>query len=219
MERRIILGVLGAALFAIAAAILLPGGRPPDPNPKLPWDIAPAPGGGARVFGITLGQTPLQGAREIFEDDGEVSLFRVGEDRISVEAFFGNVYLSGLRGDFVLTLDVAPDRARTMLERGLRISKAESGDRKVTLAPEDLSDVVAAAIKQISYLPAARLEPDLIVRRFGNPTEKIVEPDSGIAHWLYPDLGLDIASDAEGRAVLQYVAPADFRMLEDPLRR
>ena len=218
MERRILLGVLGATLMALAAAILLPGGRPVDPSPKLPWQIDVDSDGTARVFGLKLAQSPLREAQELFDEAGKINLFRVDERHLAVEAFFEQVYLSGLRGDFVLSLDVPSETAQAMFERGLRTSKASSGDRKVTLSPEDFLEVADAPIKQISYLPAAKLDPDLIAQRFGEPSERVAEPGSGIVHWLYPERGLDIATDANGRAVLQYVAPETFERVRAPLQ-
>ena len=218
MERRILLGVLGATLLALAAAILLPGGRPVDPSPKLPWQIDVDAGGTARVFGLKLARSPLREAQELFNEQGKINLFRVDEQHLAVEAFFQQVTLSGLRADFVLTLDVPPVTAEAMFERGLRTSKAGSGDRKVTLAPEDLVGAADVPIRQISYLPAAKLDPDLIAQRFGEPSERVVEAGAGIVHWLYPERGLDIATDANGRAVLQYVAPETFERLSAPLR-
>lgn len=219
MDRPIVLGLLGGTLMVLAATILLPGGRPPDPQPKLPWEVKATAGGSSEVFTLRLAHSPLSAARQVFEDTGVVSLFRIGEDQVAVEAFFQGVNLSGLRADIVVSLEVPPETARGLYERGLRISKAVSGASKVTLATEDMNDLAAAPIQRITYLPAARLDPDLIRRRFGNPNERIIEDDSGVSHWLYPERGLDIAIDAKGHAVLQYVAPGDFALLRDPLRR
>lgn len=219
MDRPILLGILGVTLLGLAAALLLPGGRPADPQPKLPWEIKLAPDGSSEVLSLGLGRSPLSAARAVFRDHGEVSLFRASQGDVVIEAFFEGVNLSGLRADVVLSLDVPAATARDFYERGLRISRAESGASRVTLAPEDLEQAAAAPIHQITYLPAARLDPELIERRFGAPRERVAEGDSGVIHWLYPERGLDIALDAKGKAVLQYVAPADFNRLAAPLRQ
>ena len=36
-------------------------------------------------------------------------------------------------------------------------------------------------------------------------------------HLLYPDKGLDVVVDSEGKELLQYVAPKDFALLREPL--
>lgn len=219
MERRIFLGVLGATLLGLAATILLPGGRSADPSPKLPWDIRIAADDSLEVLGLRLGESSLQAARQLFEEEGKVSLFRVGDRGFAVEAFFQQVNLSGLRADIVLALEVPPETLEAFFQRGLRISKAESGASKVTLAPEDLASVAEVPIKQITYLPAAKLDRDLIALRFGEPSERVPEADSPFTHWLYPGRGLDIAFNAQGQAVMQYVPLRDFPKLVEPLRR
>ena len=39
----------------------------------------------------------------------------------------------------------------------------------------------------------------------------------GAEHLLYPELGLDLILNPEGKEILQYVAPRDFRRLQAPL--
>jgi hypothetical protein len=48
--------------------------------------------------------------------------------------------------------------------------------------------------------------------------ERIAE-GPGVNHWLYPEKGLDIVVSDDGKEVLQYVAPRDFRQPVAPLRR
>jgi hypothetical protein len=58
----------------------------------------------------------------------------------------------------------------------------------------------------------ADLEPAIIEKRFGTPAERIGEYEE-ITHWLYPQLGLDIAVDRERKEVFQYVMPREFEAL------
>lgn len=210
MDRKIILYVLSAAVLGFMAMMLLPG-REGDPNPKLPWDVAVDAEGQVTVFTLTLGRSTLADARRLFGDEeGEINLFaQTGSDYV-VEAYFERVYLSGLRADFVITIDVGPDTATAMYDRGLRISQLPSGSKKVKMAPNDLDQIADLPIRHITYLPAARLDEDLIESRFGAPEEKVTE-ESGITHWLYSHRGLDIGRDTDGSVVIQYLNPEDFR--------
>lgn len=217
MDRPIILAILGATLMALAVGMLIPAAKPPDAQPKLPWEVKAMGDGSSEVFTLRLGQSPLRAARQVFTDLGKVNLFRMAGEQFAVEAYFDGVNLSGLRADVILSLEIPPENARAFYERGLRISKAESGASKVTLAPDDLERLAEAPIQRITYLPAAKLDAELIRRRFGDPSERLTEMDSGVSHWLYPERGLDIAIDSKGKAVLQYVAPRDFALLRDPL--
>ena len=38
-------------------------------------------------------------------------------------------------------------------------------------------------------------------------------------HLLYPDKGLDVVVDGNGKELLQYVAPRDFAELREPLNK
>ena len=69
----------------------------------------------------------------------------------------------------------------------------------------------------MTYLPSINLQADLIEKRFGQPANKITDAVGGAEHWLYPDTGVDIALHAEQKEVIQYVMPADFNKLQQPL--
>jgi len=219
MERKIILGILGVTLIAIALAIVLPGGRTVDEQPKLPWLIEIDVAGYPSVFGVTLGKTSLQEVRNRFREQGEINLFRSGDGRFSVEAYFERLYLSGIRADMIITLDLDQAGMEQMYDRGLRISQMESGGKKIKLAESDVIALEQAIIDHIAYLPAADLDDELIASRFGEPDQRITEESSGLVHWLYPEKGLDIAVNPDGKEVFQYLIPANFKQALEPLTR
>lgn len=216
MDRKIILYLLGAAVLAFIAIMLFPG-READPNPKLPWDVTHDEQGRTRVFTFTLGESTFADVRALFNEEGKVNLFAEPDGSHTVEVYFDQIYLSGLRADFVLTLDISDDTAAAMYNRGLRISQLPSGSKKVKLSPEDVDILLDAPVRTITYLPVAQLEADLLERRFGAPAEKIREAN-GVTHWLYPERGLDIGRDPDGGIVIQYVNPQVFEAIVAPLR-
>jgi len=218
MERHIALTVAALSLAAVGIAIMLPG-RPVDPNPKVPWRIEVNADGSSSVLGITLGQTTLGEVETLFEEGAELTLFVAKDDSISVEAYFERIFLAGLRADMVMALDIPEDGKQAMFDRGARMSKLGSGEKKVTLADADEQSARQAPIRHITYLPMADLEPELLESRFGTPAQRIAV-GKGIEHWLYPEQGLDIAVDRDRKEVFQYVAPRDFQQLVvDPLNR
>ena len=217
MERKIILGILAATLIAIALAIVLPGGRTVDEQPRLPWLIEIDAAGYPTVFGITLGKSRLQEVRDRFREQGEINLFRSGDGGFSVEAYFGRLYLSGIRASMIITLDLDQAAMQQMFDRGLRISQMESGGKKVKLAASDAIALEQAIIDHIAYLPATDLDDVLIASRFGEPDLRIEEESSGLVHWLYPEKGLDIAVNPDGKEVFQYLIPANFERALAPL--
>lgn len=219
MERKIFLGILTVTLIALAAAILLPGGRKVDEHPKLPWNLQVDSEGNLSVFDLVLGESNLAQARNSFQAQGKANLFLTPENRYMVEVYFQNIYLSGLKADVVLNLELPEERAKEMFERGERISKLGTGARKVDLSSSDMERLAQEKIGFITYIPAADLDEALITSRFGEPQRKVQEADTTTIHWLYPANGLDIAVNPEGKEVFQYVNPADFDQVLKPLDR
>jgi hypothetical protein len=217
MDRKIGFGLLLITLVAIAVAILSPGGRTVDPNPKLPWMIEVDAQGESHVFGLTLGESTLADAREAFQEQGKMNLFLSPQGEYAIEAYFQRLFLSGLRADLVLALDVGQQQAAEIFDRGLRISKLGSGAKKVDMTTPDKDLLAEKKIALITYLPATDLEEEIIRRHFGEPQQKISEKKSGIVHWLYPEKGLDIGVNPDGKEVFQYVRPAEFEELVKPL--
>jgi len=171
------------------------------------------------VLGITLGHTTLGEVETLFEEGSELTLFVAKDDSISVEAYFERIFLAGLRADMVMTLDIPEVRKQAMYDRGARMSKLGSGEKKVTLADTDEQAARQSPILHITYLPMADLEPQLLESRFGTPAQRVAV-GKGIEHWLYPEQGLDIAVDPDRKEVFQYVAPKDFQQLvSEPLNR
>ncbi len=218
MERKLVAFVATLSLLAVALAVFLPGGRSPEEFPKLPWKIHLDPEGNSRVFGVTLGQSTLAEAQEAFGAEAKINLFATPDRQYAVEAYFDRLYLSGIKADLVLTLELSQREANGVYQRGLRVSKLSSGSRKVDVAPEDRLSLLQQPISHITYLPAADLEPELIGNLFGEPARR-VPGKAGITHWLYPKQGLDIALNADGKEVFQYVPPARFAQLIAPLEK
>ena len=217
MDRKIGFGLLLITLVVLAVAILSPGGRTVDPNPKLPWLIEVDAHGDTQVFGLTLGVSTLADAREVFQEQGKLNLFQSPQGEYAIEAYFQRLFLSGLRADMVLALDVGQQAAAEIFERGLRVSKLGSGAKKIDMTKPDQDLLAEERIALITYLPATDLDEEILSRHFGEPQQKLSEKKSGIVHWLYPEKGLDIAVNPDGKEVFQYVRPSEFEELLKPL--
>lgn len=207
--------LLGTLILIGLGVFVLPGQHPEGPA-RLPWQIEPV-NGTIRVFGLTLGESTLSDAEAVIGEEAEVSLFRSPEGRIDVEAYFDQATISGLKSKIVLAIALTETTREAMYERGIRIATMGSGTRKVTLAPEDLKHVRQSPIGGITYLPRIDLEPELLTKRFGEPARRIPEPEGRAVHWLYPAFGLDITVNEDGKEVFQYVPPAQFERVVEPL--
>ena len=218
MDIKIIASVLMLAVAALVIGIMIPGGDD-KPTQTFPWQISHTADGGTQVFGLTLGQSTLHQAEQVFQSESELSLFEpaAGKGQRVVEAYFDKVNLGGLSAKVVVVMALTPEQLQAMFERGARISTLGDGSRKVTLHVQDVVQIRETPIYTITYLPRIRLENALLEKRFGKPGQVIVEKETNTSHWLYPKLGLDIALDENNNAVLQYVAPAQFEQLIKPL--
>lgn len=218
MDRKILLWVVSLTVVALALAILSPGGRQSDKAPKLPWEIKLDAQGGSKVFGLTLGQSTLHEASEIFSSEGKVSLFTTDNDQPVLEAYFERVSLSGLRADFVLVLDAKRETLEEFYDRGSRISRTTEITRKIELAAEHRVLAEKLPIKLINYIPAANLDEQLLLNRFGEPAERIPEADTDVVHWVYPQTGLSIGVNPQGKELLQYIQPKEMDLLIETIR-
>jgi len=217
MKNKVFLSVLLGGLVLVLIGVLMPA-PDSDRGQFLPWQIEHTPQGGTRVFGVTLGETSLNEAERILKSSAEVTLFVTPEEEYRVEAYFDKVVLGGFASKMVMVIQLPPAEAEAMFLRGVRISTLGSGTNKVTLSSEDMRRVYTLPIISLAYLTRATLDDELLLKRFGEPAERITEPENGTVHWLYPKLGLDVALDKKGKAVMQYVLPADFDVLLKPLR-
>ena len=219
MAKHGFLSVLFLTMLALGLGLFMSSYK--DPNAAhagFPWQIERLENAQTRVFSLTLGQSTLAQAEQQFKEMAELTLFsRDGEGR-SVEAFFGEIKIAGLKSKMVMAFEIDEEILAQMQNRGTRISTLGSGTRKITLSAEDARQVRQSAIHAITYLPSIHLTEALIEKRFGQPAEKRQDPKSDAVHWLYPDVGVDIAISEKNKEVIQYVLPQHFSRLVEPLK-
>ncbi|MBK9161820.1 MAG: hypothetical protein IPM27_09720 [Nitrosomonadales bacterium] len=217
MDKKIILGVIALVVVSLSVLLMLPDEATYTPD-TLPWNITHPTPDTTRVFGITLGQTSLDEAARIFKHEAEIeiSLFKSAEGKMSVEAFTEEVNFNGLKAKIVMNINLPPNELQGMFERGLRMNSTPSGKR-ITLTADDLARVRSVPITGLTYLPNVKLDEAIIIKRFGNPAQRIRESKTKAIHLLYPQHGLDLVLGNEEKPVLQYLAPKDFDLLSAPL--
>jgi len=188
-------------------------------GPGLPWQIALLDDGGSRVFGIDLGRTPQAEAAERLRTELAWAVIAAPGEAGALEGFADNFQAGFVSGRLVLATEVDPARIARWRERLGRGEVYEGGSRRqpiaadATVAAEAASEPVVA----LSFVPAVNLAEATLVQRFGAPAERLPGAD-GEWQLLYPARGLAIALPAQGRPLLQYVAPRDFeRRLRAPL--
>ena len=182
----------------------------------LPWQIELLPDGTSKVFGVTLGQSTLGEAREQLGDDMELAIIVVAADDHGLEMFYSHYTAGVFSGKLIVAADIGPDTLEQLLDRAVNAEYLESGARKFHVNPDDLPVAYQAAVKSITFIPGIALDEQTALKHFGTPAETI-RPSDQVAHLLYPDKGLDLTIDQNGKDILQYVAPREFADLRDPL--
>jgi len=214
---------LAVIAFIIAALILpffMPGaGRQDgiDPNSNLPWQIELDGQGGSRVFGLKPGVSTLADVRQQLGGEIEVAIIAEPGEIGTLEGYCSQVSLGFVMAKVIATVDAKKEAISEMRDRAIKAKHMESTTRRITLHPDDLAAADNMPIKAISVIPTVNLDEDTVVQRFGPPGERLVVSETRV-HLLYPDKGLDVVVDRDGKELLQYVAPRDFALLRDPLK-
>lgn len=210
-------GLIVALIVALAIVPMLFADKEANTEPAhgLPWQIDTLYGGKSRVFGLILGEATLNDAQRVLGKDMQVALIAAPNETGAVEAYFDRINTGFITGKMIITADLGADTLAQMRNRAVKQNYMESSTRKITLAPADLQTAMNARIRAISFMPSIHLDAGIAEQRFGSPSERY---KSGTTeHLLYPDKGLDIVLDSEGKEILQYVAPGTFGQLRDPL--
>ena len=184
----------------------------------LPWQIEILPDGSSKVFGVILGQTTLGEAAAQLGDDMALAVWVARGEAGSLELYYGQYRAGLLSAKLVLATDMAADSINSMRENAVEKDVLETGARKYRLNRDDHAKAFKAVIQTIACVPAVNLDHDIITKRFGEADE-VIQKNNGVTHYLYPDRGLDVILNEDGKEVLQYVAPAEFSRLREPLEQ
>lgn len=198
----------------ILALSLAACGGPDDRDPF--WEVEPGPDGEtSRVFGITLGEADYAELAAQTRTRPRFALFEDEAGR-SVEVFFKEVYFGRFTGRLYGHLEPSEETLTTLRESAGEGSDIDGG-RRWDLEPRD-GELDDATVTVLTFIPHADLDDRIIRDRFGEPAE--VRPGSGRQrHYLYPDRGIDVTLDPDGKEVIQYVPPAEFHRIRQPLEQ
>ena len=171
----------------------------------LPWQIERLPNGTTRVFGIVPGQTTLGEAMAQLGDDNELAIIAAPGETGSLEVYYSHYAAGLIAGKLILVADIEPDTLASLQMRARR----KGGTHRLFLDESDLPTARRAPVRAITFMPTFDLDEEIARARFGIPAE-VLPVSAQERHLLYPELGLDIVLNADGKDVLQYLSPADF---------
>ncbi|MBV8470903.1 MAG: hypothetical protein JOY60_13715 [Burkholderiaceae bacterium] len=220
------------AVFALAFAPVLwhmladPAAVAPVEAPQtLPWQIDRLDDGATRVLGLTLGRSTLADVQRHWGDELMLAVLARDGEIGALEAFVDSTQLGFVSAKLVFTAQLDAAALKDLQQHAVKSQLQPSGVRRYTLAAVDRTRALQAVVTGLTVLPSVHVDAALLTQRFGAPGEqlqtRVPDPDGGApqaqSNWLYPALGLAVAFDAQGHAVLQYVAPKDFGQLREPL--
>lgn len=214
------LSIIALVLLALVVPFLIPGVAKKegvDPNSNLPWQIQLDGQGGSTVFGLRPGVSTLGDVRQKLGGEIEVAIIAEPNEAGALEGYYAQVSLGFVMARVIVTLEAGENEVLAMRDRALKAKHMESTTRRITLHPDDLAAAERLPIRAISVIPTVNLDEATVIQRFGQPGERVVVSEKRV-HLLYPDKGLDVVVDGEGKELLQYVAPRQFSLLREPLR-
>jgi hypothetical protein len=214
------LALIAFILVALAVPFFIPLGSQPegvDPDRNLPWQIESDNQGGSTVFGLKPGVSTLAEVRQKLGADIELAIIAEPDELGSLEGYYTQVPLGFVLAKVIVTVDASKETITAMRERALKAKHMESTTRRITLHPDDLTAAENMPVRAISVIPTVNLDEATVVQRFGQPDERLAISEKRV-HLLYPKKGLDVVVDADGKELLQYVAPRDFALLREPLQ-
>jgi hypothetical protein len=184
-----------------------------------PWQIDRSQPGRIRVLGLSLPGSTLAETRSRWGEDLKLALMGPRDGPVVLEGYLERFEAGGVGGRLLLAFDRGAqaellDRWRDRLPG----TPLEGGGRQHRLTAAAAAELGGLALVGLSFIPQAQLDAEVLGARFGAPAQRIGSEDR-LEHWLYPALGLAVVLDAQGKDVLQYVAPGDFESrLAAPLR-
>ena len=209
--------IAGAALLLVAAWVALRSAPPPRLNAlPPPWEVSVSPDGStSEVLGVRLGTTTLAEARRQFGGDLQLALIEQPDRQLALEGYAARIESAFVTGAVVLAAAAPSAFLDAARQRSTQSAAQPSGARRWSLAAADRDAALALPVDSLTFVPAIRLDAAMISARFGEAEQTLVR--GARTHYLFPRRGIDIAVDGSGKAVLQYLRPADFWRLAAPL--
>jgi len=208
--------IFGLIVFMVLFVLAMP-----DPEVSkslqpadLPWKITKHEDGSTEVFKLKPGISLLQQVIDRFQEPEELAVYR-GNEKSTLEAYFGTIKIGPLEAKLVVTLKASEEEIQHMLEQAKGLSLTNSADKKIKLSHDDEITALQRTITGITFIPKySGLDSDFFKERFGEPASWLRINDQAV-QYFYPDQGLSIVIDSDGKEILQYSHPAGFTVPDE----
>lgn len=211
--------IVGVSLIVLTVLFFLAIPNPDKTNNMegssidLPWNIKLHADGSTEVFKLRLGMSSLSDAIERFHEPEDIAIYK-GNHRQSLEAYFGTISLGPLKAKLIATLEASDDEIHAMLEKATGLALSSGADKKIELSAADKQNALQRKLTGLTFIPKySGLTADFFKQRLGEPQAWLRLSENAV-QYFYPDKGLSIAIDSDGKEVMEYRLPADFKVPE-----
>jgi len=204
---KIIIVVTVLAIVLFYSTMKKPDGEAVD----MPWHVTIHDQQHSEVFGIVLNKTSLEQARQQFGQLDGIALFQNEAGIYNLEAYFGKVTIGPFSARLIATLDAPQQEMEKLLEHTLKRVKTKDGSLKWTLQTDKQVEQGLRTIKYLTYIPSySGMDGDFLKQHFGEPAER-QKVDETTELWLFPELGVRLMVDSDGKEMFEYSSVADFK--------
>ncbi len=185
----------------------------PQQAVDMPWQVTVLDERHSQVFGVVLNRTTLEQARQHFGQLDGIALFQDQAGAYSLEAYFGKVAIGPFSARIIATLDASADELQALVEHSVKRVLTEDGSYKWSLTQDKQAAQAGRRIKSLAFIPGYRgMDQVYVEQRFGEPARRD-SVDETAELWYYPEQGIRILVDNDGRELFEYLAPADFQQI------
>lgn len=186
---------------------------PADGN--LPWKIKILENGHTEVFGISPGNITLRDFAKRFNELADIKLFQKPDNTLFLEAYLGKVRIGRFEARLVAELDASDELLKNILEQGIDRKPTPNNLWQYNLSSEQILSALDLRVWRFMYISIADYEEKQI-DFFGKPDE-IQKVGETTEYRLFPEKGLVVLWDTDGKETFYYVSPDDFLRLKTAL--
>lgn len=203
---KLISSIIIASLLVSYFLLPKPDLEPVDPT-QLPWNISFDEQKNSRILGVTMNQSTLFDAIQLFDEPESMALY-ADANKPSIEVYFGYIEKAGLTAKIILTLNVTTDQAEEFLKNATSRMQSNSDIPKIEIGAKDRSKVLNMTLSSLTYLPKySGLDKAYLIHRFGSPDYQLTLNETA-EQLFYKTLGLSLIIDNDGKEVFQYTNPS-----------
>lgn len=207
----------GILLLLVSAFFVLSGGEAEQKQPdNLPWKTTLSAEGHVEVFHLSIGRVTLREMIERFQHFPEIALFTSDNQAPRLEAYFGKRRLGIFDARLIAEIEASEAQLQGYIDTSTDREPQASGSWKYTLSEAAVKQINEQKVRYLVYMPVADYKMDIVGKQFGEPSDKFVINETA-EYWFYPQKGLVILLDKEGKDVLHYSATGSFAALRERL--